>query len=135
MRTTHLNPTVVYATDRYKAVVLMLFIFVWLSTSLLRGRFTFVSDLMHIVCVVYFSTEITSLVEGIVDDLSIVMFSLLLGAIVRLQFEPRHNKTNKMSVRPAKTQVDLSLCWAHIYFVGFFISRLIYDRGSSCASH
>ena len=51
--------------------------------------------------------------------------------------EPRHAKTNKMSVRPAKTQIslgirpsadaqaDLSLRWALTHFVGFVMSRLI----------
>ena len=65
-------------------------------------------------------------------------------------YEPRHDKTNKTSVRPAKTQIslgirpvwsesslsawrklgslathDLSLRWAHSHFVGFVVSRLI----------
>ena len=49
-------------------------------------------------------------------------------------YEPRHDKTNKMSVRPAKTQktldaqADLSLRWAHTHFVGFDMSRLIFER-------
>ena len=41
--------------------------------------------------------------------------------------EPRHDKTNKVTVRPAKTQIsqaDLSLRWAHTHFVGFVMSRL-----------
>ena len=45
--------------------------------------------------------------------------------------EPRHDKTNKMSMCPAKTQIslgirrvfDLSLRWAHSHFVGFVMSR------------
>ena len=53
--------------------------------------------------------------------------------------EPRHDKTNKMSVSPAKIQIslgirpvwsdwadaqaDLSLRWAHTHFVGFVMSR------------
>ena len=76
--------------------------------------------------------------------------------------EPRHDKTNTMSVRPAKTQIslgirpvwsesslctqwvakdlsflhadsegsdqaDLSLCWAPRHFVGFVMSRLIWE--------
>ena len=65
----------------------------------------------------------------------------------RIKYEPRHDKTNKMSVRPAKTQIslgirpvwseswlcahwvakaDLSLHWAPTYFVGFFMKWLIY---------
>ena len=60
-------------------------------------------------------------------------------------FEPRHDRTNKMSVHlakiqislginksvhPAKTRIslggsDLSLCWVHTRFVGFVMSRLI----------
>ena len=94
-------------------------------------------------------------------------------------FEPRHDKSNKMSVHPAKTQIslgirsvwsesslcaqwvakgpkcsscgqrrlwsdmanaqtDLSLRWEHSHFVGFVMSRLIYEmhtiplRLSSC---
>ena len=74
-------------------------------------------------------------------------------------FEPRHDKTNKISVRQAKTQIgmkkawvlsyplsaqrrlcsdwadaqaDLSLRWAHSHFVGFVMSRLICGQGS-CA--
>ena len=54
--------------------------------------------------------------------------------------EPRHDKTNKMSVRPAKTQISLGirpvwsvpslsrLIWdfaGHSHFVGFVMSRLI----------
>ena len=52
--------------------------------------------------------------------------------------EPRHAKTNQLSVRQAKTQIslgirpvhsdsqaDLSLRWAHSHFVGFVMSRLI----------
>ena len=27
----------------------------------------------------------------------------------RLKYEPRHNKTNKLSVRPAKTQISLGI--------------------------
>ena len=63
-------------------------------------------------------------------------------------FEPPHDKTNKVDVRPAKTQIslgihqfdqglrcalsadaqaDLSLRWAHSHFVGFVMSRLIYN--------
>ena len=51
------------------------------------------------------------------------------------RYEPRHDKTNKVAVCPAKTQIslgihpdaqsDLSLCWAHSYFVGLVMSRLI----------
>ena len=33
-------------------------------------------------------------------------------------------KTNKVTVRPAKTQADPSLRWAHTHFVGFVMSRL-----------
>ena len=35
-------------------------------------------------------------------------------------FEPRHEKTNKVSMRPA----DLTLRWAHTHFVGFVMSWL-----------
>ena len=45
------------------------------------------------------------------------------------KFEPRHDKTNKVTMRPAKTQIsqaDLSLRWAHSHFVGFVMSRLIF---------
>ena len=72
------------------------------------------------------------------------------------RYELRHDKTNKMTVRPAKIQVslgirpvwsesslyawrklvslvtqndaqaDLSLRWAHSHFVGFVMRRLIY---------
>ena len=31
-------------------------------------------------------------------------------AVVFNKFEPRHDKTNKMSVRPAKTQISLGVC-------------------------
>ena len=37
------------------------------------------------------------------------MFSISLGAIERLLFEPPHDKTNKMTVRPTKTQVSLGM--------------------------
>ena len=60
--------------------------------------------------------------------------------------EPRHEKTNKMSVRPAKTQISLGIRpvwsesslsawrnleslathWAHTLFVGFVMSWRIY---------
>ena len=58
----------------------------------------------------------------------------------RITFEPPHDKTNKMSVRPAKTQISLgirpvclsadaqadqSLRWAHNHIVGFVMRRLI----------
>ena len=36
-----------------------------------------------------------------------------------LKFEPPHDKTNKMTVRPAKTQISLSLCWAYMPFCWF----------------
>ena len=32
-----------------------------------------------------------------------------LPSIMRLRFEPRHDKTNKVSVRPAKTQISLGI--------------------------
>ena len=41
---------------------------------------------------------------------------------------PRHDKTNKVTVCPVKTQISLgilSLCWAHTHFVGFVVSQLI----------
>ena len=41
-------------------------------------------------------------------------------------FEPRHDKTNKVTVCPAKTQISLGIRWAHNHFVGFVMSRLIY---------
>ena len=71
-----------------------------------------------------------------------------------MHYEPQHDKTNKMTVRPAKTQIslgirpvwsesslfaqwclhvdsedqaDLSLRWAHTHFVGFVMLRLIYS--------
>ena len=41
--------------------------------------------------------------------------------------EPRHDKTNKVTVRPAKTQIslgaNLSLHWVHTHFVGFVLSQ------------
>ena len=70
-----------------------------------------------------------------------------------LWFVLRHDKTNKMTVHPGKTQIsikkpwvlsyplstqrrlwsdwadaqaELSICWAHCHFVGFVMSRLIY---------
>ena len=67
-------------------------------------------------------------------------------------FEPQHDKTNKVTVRPAKTQIslgiriwsesslcaqwadaqaDLSLRWAHTHSVGFVMSRLIYYTAKS----
>ena len=66
---------------------------------------------------------------------------------VRFLYESQHDKTNKISVRPVKTQIslgirplsaqrrlwsvwvdaqaDLSLRWAHTHFVGFVMSWLI----------
>ena len=41
--------------------------------------------------------------------------------------EPRHDKTNKVTVRPAKTQISLGIHWAHTHFVGFVMSRLIFS--------
>ena len=66
---------------------------------------------------------------------------------------PRHDKTNKVTVNPAKTQdqpgrppslirvfavrmkqAELSLRWAHSHFVGFVMSRLIlYSSCSNCS--
>ena len=46
-------------------------------------------------------------------------------------FEPPREKTNTVTVRPAKTQIslgtqaDLSLRWAHTHFVGFVMRWLI----------
>ena len=34
---------------------------------------------------------------------------LLGGFVIQLYYEPRHDKTNKMSVRPAKTQISLGI--------------------------
>ena len=42
---------------------------------------------------------------------------------VAIKYEPRHDKTNKVTVHPAKTQADLR--WAHTHFVGFVMSWLI----------
>ena len=82
-----------------------------------------------------------------------IMFLVLLTDSTQ-SCEPRHDKTNKMAVRPAKIQIslgmkkawvltyplsaqrrlwsdwvdaqaDLSLRWAHIHFVGFVMSRLM----------
>ena len=35
--------------------------------------------------------------------------ALLLVSIVHFEYEPRHDKTNKMSVHPAKTQISLGI--------------------------
>ena len=51
------------------------------------------------------------------------------GRPLLTEHEPRHDKTNKVTVRPAKTQISLgaqSLCWfchvaAHIMFVSFTV--------------
>ena len=78
--------------------------------------------------------------------------ALNLVHVLVVRYEPRHDKTNKMSVRPAKTQIsldirpvwaesslsawgklgsladaqaDLSLRWAHTHFICFVMSRLI----------
>ena len=43
-------------------------------------------------------------------------------------FEPRHHKTNKKSVRPAKTLISLGIrvfAGRTCHFVGFVMSRLI----------
>ena len=42
------------------------------------------------------------------------------------QNERPHDKNNKLTVRPAKTQInpDLSLRWAHSQFIGFVMRRL-----------
>ena len=62
---------------------------------------------------------------------------------MRILYEPPHDKTNNVVVRPAKTQVshaqadlslhwaqstqaDLSLRWAHTHYVGFVTRRLIF---------
>ena len=45
--------------------------------------------------------------------------------ICMYSYEPRHDKTNKMSVRPSKIQISLGIRWAHTHFVGFVMSRLI----------
>ena len=74
---------------------------------------------------------------------SCVLFSVLfiIVHVLYMLYEPRHDKTNKVSKRPAKTQIsmkkpwvlsypliwsdwadahaDLSLRWAHTHFVGF----------------
>ena len=34
---------------------------------------------------------------------------LMCTRVVVLQFEPRHDKTNKVTVRPAKTQISLGI--------------------------
>ena len=39
-------------------------------------------------------------------------------------YEPPHDKTKKMTVRPAKTQISLVIRTFH--FVGFVVVRLIY---------
>ena len=69
--------------------------------------------------------------------------------MISKEIEPRHDKTNKLSVRPAKTQIsldaqadltvrpaktqisldakaDLRVRWAHTHSVGFVLSWLIY---------
>ena len=45
---------------------------------------------------------------------------------VRSTYEPRHDETNKVSVRTAKTQISLDILWVHTHFVYFVMSRLIY---------
>ena len=81
------------------------------------------------------------------DIVYLILHSSLLhksNFIFNALYEPRHDKTNKMSVRPsedsdkpglppspirvftADAQADLSLRWAHTLFVGFVMSRLIY---------
>ena len=39
----------------------------------------------------------------------------------KFHYEPQHEKTNKMSVRPAKTQISLGIR----HFLGFVMSRLL----------
>ena len=43
-----------------------------------------------------------------------------------LPYELRHDKTNKVNVRPAKTQISLGIRWAHTHFVGFVMLWLNY---------
>ena len=72
-----------------------------------------------------------------------------LSAISFERPEPRHDKTNKVIVRSAKTQISLgiadqSLRWAHTHFVGFVMSwltcffnssaKIALLVGTSCAS-
>ena len=57
-------------------------------------------------------------------DHSILRVSKFLEFLQQVLGEPRHDKTNKVTVPPAKTQIslasqaDLSLCWVHTHFVG-----------------
>ena len=61
-------------------------------------------------------------------------FFVILFQYSMWKYEPPRDKTNKVTVRPAKTlirdwaddQADLSLCWAHTHFIGFVMRRLIY---------
>ena len=105
----------VFATDHSKVVVLYCLFFVCLCSFLLKGIFTLI-HCFH-VCVVGFCTVITSwgrecwlpcffsLFRNIYN-ICHYLFSLPLGAIGSLRFEPRHDKTNKMTVCPAKTQIE-----------------------------
>ena len=40
-------------------------------------------------------------------------------------YEPRHDKTNKMTVRPAKTQISLGIRTQISHFVGFVTILLV----------
>ena len=44
------------------------------------------------------------------ENKSIYSIWLLISSITGVKNEPQHDKTNKMSVRPAKTQVSLGIC-------------------------
>ena len=87
------------------------------------------SCLMHFLCLLCFSIVITS--SGVeragclafslfrnANSVCYYLFSPPLGAIGRLwfileprhvEYEPPHDKTNKMTVRPAKTQISLGI--------------------------
>ena len=74
-----LNPVVVYTTDRSKAVVTMLFLFCWFCHA--AAQFSYLNHFRK-------HCEI---------DLSY-------GIVTNFAYEPRHDKTNKISVRPAKDE-------------------------------
>ena len=44
------------------------------------------------------------------ENKSIYSIWLLISSITGVKNEPQHDKTNKMSVRPAKTQISLGIC-------------------------
>ena len=82
----------------------------WENALLVRRRGMFFTARSLIWCVPCdFWNNMTAVIIKTSSKTTLLVYHVIINGHTKRKYEPRHDKTNKMSVRPAKTQISLGI--------------------------